>query len=44
MTAENRQATYACINYGEALCPKEIESRSICMDGDIGDVLLKLAE
>lgn len=44
MTAENRQASYACINYGEAVCPKEIESQSICMDGDIGDVLSKLAE
>ncbi len=44
MTAENRQASYACINYGEAVCPEEIESQSICMDGDIGDVLSKLAE
>lgn len=39
MTAKNRQATYACINYGEAVCPEEIESQSICIDGDIGDVL-----
>lgn len=44
MTAENRQATYICINYGEAFCPEEIESQSICMDRDIGDVLSKLAE
>lgn len=44
MTAENRQATYACINYGEAVCPEEIESQSICMDGDIGNVLSDLIE
>lgn len=42
MTAENPQAVYACINYGEALCPREIERRSICIDGDIGNVLLQL--
>ncbi|MDE6568414.1 MAG: Sir2 silent information regulator family NAD-dependent deacetylase [Lachnospiraceae bacterium] len=44
MTAENRQATYACINYGEAVCPEEIESQSICVDGDIGNVLSDLIE
>lgn len=42
MTAENPQAVYACINYGEALCPREIERRSICIDGDIGNVLSQL--
>lgn len=42
MTAENSQAVYACINYGEALCPHEIERRSICIDGDIGNVLSQL--
>jgi len=39
MTAENPKAVYACINYGESVCPKEIEKKSICIDGDIGDVL-----
>lgn len=39
MTAENREAVYACINYGETVCPKEIEERSICIYGDIGEVL-----
>ena len=39
MTAENLKAIYACINYGEAVCPKEIEAQSICIDGDIGKVL-----
>lgn len=39
MTAKNSQAVYACVNYGEAVCPKEIEQQSICIDGDIGEVL-----
>lgn len=39
MTAENSNAVYACVNRGQALCPKEIESRSLCIDGDIGDIL-----
>ena len=39
MTLANSKAVYACINCGEAFCPEEIESRSICIDGDIGDVL-----
>lgn len=39
MTAENPKAAYACINYGEAACPGEIEKRAVCIDGDIGEVL-----
>ena len=39
MTAENPEATYACLNYSEAYCPKKIEAQSICIDGDIGDLL-----
>ena len=42
MTAKNRNATYACINYGEAFAPSEIRNRSICIDGDIGEVLTQL--
>ncbi len=42
MTAENPKAIYACINLGEAGAPREIASRSICIDGDIGEVLKKL--
>ena len=42
MTVENPQAVYACINYGEALCPREIERRSLCINGDIGNVLSQL--
>ena len=39
MTAKNPNAVYACVNYGQALCPKEIAERSICLDADIGKVL-----
>ena len=42
MTAKNPKATYACINYGEAFCPKEIERQSICIDSDIGSALKDL--
>ena len=42
MTAANPKAVYACINYGEAVCPKEIEGQSICIDGDIGWVLQQI--
>ena len=42
MTAQNRAAVYACINYGEAVCPTEIERQSICIDGDVGGVLKDL--
>ena len=42
MTAQNPRATYACINYGEAVCPTEIEGQSVCIDGDIGEVLSKI--
>lgn len=42
MTANNPNAAYACINYGEAVCPKEIQAQAICIDGDIGKVLQDL--
>ncbi len=42
MTAEDPEATYACVNYGEAVCPEQIKDRSICIDGDIRNVLAKL--
>ncbi len=42
MTANNPNAVYACVNYGEAYCPREIESQSICIDGDIKAILEKL--
>lgn len=44
MTTGNSQAAYACINYGEVVCPEKIESQSICIERDIGAVLSELAE
>lgn len=39
MTYQNPKAVYACVNLGEAYAPKEIDSRAICINGDIGEVL-----
>lgn len=44
MTARNPKSVYACINLGEAYAPKDIEDQSICIDGDIGEVLNKIAK
>ena len=42
MTRENPAAVYACVNYREAFCPESIADRSICIDGDIGEILKDL--
>lgn len=42
MTVQNKNAVYACINYGEAFVPDEIRKRSICMDADIGKAIAEL--
>ena len=42
MTAENPNAVYACLNYDEAVCPEQIKARSLCLDGDSGEVLKAL--
>ena len=42
MTAQNPKAVYACLNYSEAFCPKQLEERSICIDGDSGAVIRAL--
>ena len=39
MTYYRPRAVYACINLSEAYCPEEIEGRSICVSGDVGEVL-----
>lgn len=44
LTALNPNAVYACVNFGEAMAPTEIVKRSICMDGDIGEVLAQMSE
>jgi NAD-dependent SIR2 family protein deacetylase len=42
MTAQNPNAVYACLNFGEAYAPDEIAEQSICIDGDIHNILLAL--
>ena len=42
MTNDNENAVYACLNYNEACCPKQIEKRSIVIDGDSGEVIKQL--
>lgn len=44
MTAQNTKAVYACVNYGEAACPKEIAGRSILVNADIGEVVKMLCD
>ena len=42
MTAEWPDAVYACLNFGEAFVPVELEDKAICVDGDIGEALRAL--
>ncbi len=44
MTAKNPEATYVCVNYGEAVCSRELEKRSLCISADIGSVLKEILE
>jgi NAD-dependent SIR2 family protein deacetylase len=44
MTAQNPNAAYACVNCGDAACPEAITDRSICIDGDIGEVVRALKQ
>ncbi|MBO4819060.1 MAG: hypothetical protein J5528_02870 [Firmicutes bacterium] len=39
MTYDNTSAVYACLNFDEAYCPKQIENRSIVIDGDCSEVI-----
>lgn len=39
MAARNKNATYACVNYGEAYAPRQIAERSICINADLARVL-----
>ena len=43
MTYANPKAVYACLNFGEAYAPDEIAGQSICINGDIHEVLNVLA-
>lgn len=42
MTAHNPRATYACINMDDAVTLSDIESQSICINGDIYDIIKEL--
>ena len=42
MTHEWKDAVYVCLNYGEAYAPDEIKKKSICINGDIGEILYQL--
>lgn len=42
MTVKDPNTVYACINQGQASCPREIERQSICINADIGSVLASL--
>jgi len=41
-TYDNKNSTYAYLNFKEAFCPENINDRSICIDGDIGEVLKEI--
>lgn len=43
LTAEGSRAAYACLNQGEAFCPKQIEKQSICLDGDADELISMLS-
>ena len=42
MTHDWKDATYACLNYGETYAPDEIRKKSICINGDIGEILSQI--
>lgn len=42
MTLQNKQAIYACVNRGQAVCPADLRRQAVCIDGDIGMILDKL--
>ncbi len=44
LTAENKRAAYACINYGEAYCPPQLGERAIAIGEDISAVLCRLSK
>ena len=44
MTFDDNDAFYACLNYDEAYCPEEIAKRSVCIDGDSGEVIRQLLD
>ena len=43
MTAKNPNATYVCINQGQAVCPQDIQRQAICINIDLGNALQELS-
>lgn len=44
LTKQNPKAMYACINLGQAICPPQIESQSVCINEDIDKIIKVLCE
>jgi NAD-dependent SIR2 family protein deacetylase len=44
MTDQNPKATFVSLNRSKALCPREIASQSICINGDIAQTLKDLKQ
>ena len=44
MTYDNPDAVYCCLNYNEAFAPEQIAGQSICINGDVGEVLKELVQ
>lgn len=42
MTVMNPKSVYICINKEEAICPKEIEKQSVCLNADIGKIFSEI--
>jgi NAD-dependent SIR2 family protein deacetylase len=42
MTNHLKNSFYICINKGQAWSPDQIKDRSICIDGDIGEIIKKM--
>ena len=42
LAAQNPASCYVCVNLADAFCPKELQKRAICIDGEIGAVLSTL--
>ena len=42
MAYDGKNVTYACLNNGEACAPDAIRKKSICINGDIGEILSQL--
>lgn len=42
MVNDRENATYVCVNNGEAYAPDEIKNKSVCINADIGEILSAL--